>query len=66
MIANQSQFTTTLQQLGTLLAGLEDLQRTILPVNATLYAVQAESVMEDIRRLRTELEQYCATLKLAG
>jgi hypothetical protein len=66
MIANQSQFTTTLQKLGTLLAGLEDLQRTILPVNATLYAVQAESVMEDIRRLRTELEQYCATFKVAG
>ena len=66
MIESQSQFAITLQKLGSLLAGLEDLQRTILPVNAQLYAVQAESVMEDIRRLRNELEQYCATFKVAG
>lgn len=66
MIENQTQFTVTLKKLGNLLAGLEDLQRTVLPVNATLYAVQAESVMEDIQRLRKELEQYSSTFKVAG
>jgi hypothetical protein len=66
MIENQTQFAVTLQKLGKLLAGLEDLQQTVLPVNTTLYAVQSESVMEEIRRLRNELEQYCATFKVAG
>jgi len=66
MIENQTQLAVTLQKPGELLAGLDDLQRTVLPVNTALYAVQAESVREDIRRLRNELEQYCSSFKVAG
>ena len=66
MIENHSQFLITLSKLGSLLEGLESLQQTILPENPTLYAIQAESVMEDIRRLRLELEEYSTTLKVAG
>jgi hypothetical protein len=65
MIENHSQFLITLQKLGGLLEGLEDLQRTVLPTNATLYGVLAESVMEDIRRLRQELQSYSLS-KVAG
>ena len=58
MIESQGQFVITLTQLGVLLDGLEDLQRTMLPKNATLYGIAAESVLEDIRRLRQELLEY--------
>ncbi len=66
MIKNQTQFEVTLKKLGSLLEGLEDLQRNLLPQNATLFVVQAESVMEDLRRLRQELEDYTSSLKVAG
>jgi hypothetical protein len=58
MIQNQAQFIVTLTRLGSLLEGLEDLQRTVLPKSAVLYGVAAESVLEDIRRLRQELLDY--------
>ncbi len=66
MIESQTQFAVTLKKLCALLAGLEDLQRTVLPDNAALYAIQSESVMEDIRRLRTDLELYSSTFKVAS
>ena len=66
MTKNYTQFEVTLKKLGSLLDGLEELQQKLLPENATLFAVQAESVMEDIRRLRQELEDYSSSLKVAG
>jgi hypothetical protein len=66
MIENESQFIITLHRLGSLLDGLEDLQRTVLPKNATLYGVASESVLEDIRRLRQELLDYTSHTKAAG
>lgn len=65
MIENYTQFLVTLQKLGALLDGLEDLQRTVLPQNATLYGVLAETAMEDIRRMRIELQDFSST-KAAG
>lgn len=66
MIENRSQFLVTLSKLGSLLEGLENLQLTVLGENPSLYAVLAESVMEDIRRLRQELLEYSNDLKVAG
>jgi hypothetical protein len=66
MIQNHTQFIVTLRKLGSLLEGLEELQRTVLAKNPSLYAVSAESVMEDIRRLREELYEYSTGLKAAG
>jgi hypothetical protein len=66
MIKNKSQLKVTLKKLGSLLEGLEEMQRKLLPDNAMRFAVQAESVMEDIRRLRQELEDYTSSLKVAG
>lgn len=58
MIANQQQFQITLEHLAKFLEGLEVLQQTVLPTNPTLYRVLAESAIEDIRRLRTELQDF--------
>jgi hypothetical protein len=66
MIQNHTQFIVTLRKLGSLLEGLEELQRTVLAKNPSLYAVSAESVMEDIRRLREELYEYSTGLKAAS
>jgi len=66
MIDSRTQFLVTLQKLGSLLEGLEDLQRSVLPTNASLYGLLAESVMEDIRRLRQELQDYSSSFKAAG
>lgn len=66
MIENAQQFEDTLEFLGKFLDGLEELQRTVLPENPQLYALLSESVMEDIRRLRTELQEYGTTTKAAG
>ena len=66
MIENDSQFLITLQRLGSFLEGLEELQHSLLPKNAALYAVASESVLEDIRRLRHDLLNYCAQVKAAG
>jgi hypothetical protein len=66
MIENETQFITTLERLGGLLDGLEDLQRTVLPKSATLYGIASESVLEDIRRLRNELIAYLGQHRIAG
>jgi hypothetical protein len=66
MIENSKQFDVTLDYLGKFLDGLDKLQRTILPKNPQLYALMAESVMEDIRRLRKELQEYGAAKHAAG
>jgi hypothetical protein len=65
MIENARQFEITLDRLGKFLDGLEELQRTLLPKNPQLYALQTESVMEDIRRLRQELLEYAARERVA-
>jgi len=38
MIENENQFHVTLQQLGRLLRGLDDLRNTILPKNPQLFS----------------------------
>ena len=65
MVENSRRFEITLDYLGKFLDGLEELQRTLLPKNPQLYALQAESVMEDIRRLRQELLEYSARARVA-
>lgn len=66
MIENATQFRVTLEKLGSLLSGLEDLQQSVLPKNPALYGVLTASVMEDIRRLRQELLDFSQADKVAG
>jgi hypothetical protein len=66
MIENDLQFRVTLVQLGRLLRALESLQEEMLPQNPQLFAAMSEGVLEDIGRLRDELEAYSNQLAAAG
>ena len=55
-----------LRDIRLLMSFGESRKQTVLPKNATMYSVLAESVMEDIRRLREELQDYSAKAKIAG
>ena len=66
MIENDLQFRVTLVQLGRLLRALESLQQEMLPQNPQLFAAMSEGVLEDISRLRDELEAYSNELAAAG
>ena len=52
----------TVRQMKLMVEALQDLAEQ-LPKNPKLYALMAESPLEDLRRMREELEQYFADLK---
>ena len=66
MIEDDNQFRITLHHLGRLLHGLDDLRENVLPKNAQLFSLLAESACVDIERLRIELEEYERTLKVVS
>lgn len=66
MIENDVQFRVTLEQLGRLLRALDNLKDELLPQNPQLFAAMSEGVIEDIGRLRTELEVYSNRLAAVG
>lgn len=66
MIENDLQFRVTLAQLGRLLRALESLQQEMLPQNPQLFAAMSEGVLEDIGRLRADLEAYSNRLSAVG
>ena len=66
MIEIDVQFRVTLEQLGRLLRALDNLKVEILPQNPQLFAAMSEGVIEDIGRLRSELEEYANRLTAVG
>ncbi len=48
----------TMQQMERLIAALEDLRENVLPENPQLFAVMAEAPLDDLSRLRAELQTY--------
>ena len=66
MIENDLEFQVTLTQLDRLLRGLDDLRNTVLAQNPKLFATLSEGVLDDIERLRLELERYGSGEKVAG
>lgn len=63
MIANEQELRVTVEQQGRLLRALEDLKETVLPKNPQLFAVLAESCLDDLERLRSEIADYLEPAK---
>ncbi len=55
----------TIDAMKLMVGALEDLGRQ-LPKNPRLFAVMAESPLEDLRRMRDELDQYFEQIKEAS
>lgn len=58
MIEDATQLRITLQQMGRLLSALDDLKEQVLVKDPRLFAVLAEAPLEDLGRLRQEVEHF--------
>lgn len=63
MIQNDAQFHQTLEQLERMYHALAELRRDILPKNPSNFAILAEGPVEEIRRLREEVDVYSGATK---
>ena len=61
----QAILTQTVEQLELMNTALADLRRECLPSQPRKFAILAEGPLEDIRRLRTEIEQLTAEMAAA-
>ena len=63
MIEDPNQLRVTLQQTKRLLCALDGLKEHVLPKDPTLFAVMAEAPLEDLDRLRQEVEGFLDQLQ---
>ena len=63
MIEDPNQLRVTLQQMGRLLSALEDLKEQVLAKDPRLFAAMAEAPLEDLGRLRQEVESFLDRLR---
>jgi hypothetical protein len=56
----------TMQQMERLIRALDDLKENVLPKDPHLFAVMSEGPLEDLGRLRLELEGYVKELTPAA
>ena len=66
MIHNVQQLRVTLQQMERLIRALEDLKENVLSTNPQLFATLAEAPLEDLGRLREQINGYAEELSPAG
>ncbi|ETX01253.1 hypothetical protein [Candidatus Entotheonella palauensis] len=65
MIEEPNPLRVTLQQMQRLLCALDNLKEEVLPKNPQLFAVMAEAPLEDLDRLRQEVEGFLDQLQPA-
>lgn len=58
MIENDAQFKMTCEQMQLMYDALLELRRRILPVNKRNYEIFAEGPIDEIRKLRQEIDAY--------
>jgi hypothetical protein len=58
MSTDMKRVVVTMIQMERLIRALEDLQRTILPQNPQLFATMAEAPLDDLNKLRSELNEF--------
>jgi hypothetical protein len=63
MIEDANQLRVTMQQMGRLLWALADLKEQVLSQDPKLFATMAEAPLEDLDRLRQEVESFLDQLK---
>ena len=63
MIPNVDRLRVTMEQMERLIRALDDLKDTILIKDPRLFATMAEAPLEDLDRLRKEVNGYIRELK---
>ena len=63
MIEDPNQLRVTLQQMGRLLSALDDLKEQVLSKDPQLFAVMAAAPLEDLERLRQQVEGFLDQLQ---
>jgi hypothetical protein len=63
MIKDVNRFQATMEQMERLIRALEDLKENILPKDPKLFAMMAEAPLEDLGRLREEVNGFVHELK---
>ena len=63
MIEDPKQLRVTLEQMQRLLCALDDLKEEVLPKDPKLFAVMAEAPLEDLDRLRQEVQGFIDQLQ---
>lgn len=58
MIENDDQMRRTAEQMLRMYYALSDLRQRLLPANKSNYELFAEGPIEEIRRLRAEIDEY--------
>jgi hypothetical protein len=66
MIEDANQLRVTMQQMQRLLWALADLKEQVLSQDPKLFATMAEAPLEDLDRLRQEVEGFLDQLKLVA
>jgi hypothetical protein len=66
MIQDVEQLRVTMLQMERLIRAVEDLKENVLPQNPQLFATLVEAPLEDLGRLRGEINGYAEELKPAG
>ena len=62
MIKDVVRLQITMQQMERLIAALDDLKENVLPKHPQLFAVLAEAPLEDLQRLRREVNGFVQEL----
>ncbi len=63
MIEDPTQLRVTLEQMQRLLCALDDLKEEVLPKDPKLFAVMAKAPLEDLDRLRQEVQGFLDQLQ---
>ena len=63
MLTNVDQLRVMLEQMEGFLRAFDDLEENVLPKDPTLFAVMAEALLDDLARLRNEINGYAHELQ---
>jgi hypothetical protein len=63
MIQNIGQLRVTMQQMQRLLRALEDLRENLLPQDPQLFATLCEAPLDDLGRLRSDVDNFVHDLQ---
>lgn len=66
MIEDMVRLRVTMEQMERLLLALDDLRVNVLPKDPKLFAAMAEAPLDDLQRLRGEIDGFVRELKPAG
>jgi hypothetical protein len=64
MIRDMRKLTVTMEQMERIIHALDDLRDNVLPKDPSLFATMAEAPLDDLNRLRSEVNDYVREMKI--